>query len=99
MMTSTIVLNAGLTALAAAVALVPSVSEAGLLAPLALPQWAKIALGVTVLDLSTYVAHLTMHKSSLLWRAHRVHHSDPFVDVYPSASVASCVITEPLCGK
>ena len=76
-----IALNGGLTALAAVVALAPSVSGRGLLAPLVLPPWAKIALGVAVLDLSTYVAHLTMHKSSLLWRAHRVHHSDPFVDV------------------
>jgi sterol desaturase/sphingolipid hydroxylase (fatty acid hydroxylase superfamily) len=81
MMTLTIVLNAGLTALAAVVALAASMSERGLLAWFTLPRWAMIALGVAVLDLSTYVAHLTMHKSPLLWRAHRVHHSDPFVDV------------------
>jgi sterol desaturase/sphingolipid hydroxylase (fatty acid hydroxylase superfamily) len=81
MMTLTIALNGGLTALAALVALTLSVSGRGLLTPLALPPSAKIALGVAVLDLSTYVAHLTMHKSSLLWRAHQVHHSDPFVDV------------------
>ena len=80
MMTLTIGLNAGLTASAALVALAP-VSGHGLLASLALPSSARIALGVAVLDLSTYVAHLTMHKSSLLWRAHQVHHSDPFVDV------------------
>ena len=81
MMTLTIGLNAGLTAAAALVALAPSVSGHGLLAALALPPLAKIALGVVVLDLSTYVAHRTMHESSLLWRAHQVHHSDPFVDV------------------
>jgi sterol desaturase/sphingolipid hydroxylase (fatty acid hydroxylase superfamily) len=81
MMALTIALNGGLTAAAALVALAPSVQGRGLLAPLALPPWAKIAVGVAVLDLATYFAHLTMHKSSLLWRAHQVHHSDPFVDV------------------
>jgi len=40
-----------------------------------------IALAVVALDLAFYVAHVAMHKSRLLWRFHRVHHTDPFVDV------------------
>jgi len=34
-----------------------------------------------VLDFSFYVAHVSMHRIPALWRFHRVHHSDPVVDV------------------
>jgi len=40
-----------------------------------------IALAVLALDFAFYVAHVAMHKIGLLWRFHRVHHTDPFVDV------------------
>jgi sterol desaturase/sphingolipid hydroxylase (fatty acid hydroxylase superfamily) len=40
-----------------------------------------IALTVVALDLAFYMAHVTMHKIAVLWRFHRVHHADPFVDV------------------
>jgi sterol desaturase/sphingolipid hydroxylase (fatty acid hydroxylase superfamily) len=39
------------------------------------------ALAVVVLDFSFYVAHVAMHKVPAFWRVHRVHHSDPVVDV------------------
>jgi sterol desaturase/sphingolipid hydroxylase (fatty acid hydroxylase superfamily) len=45
------------------------------------PAVAQIPLGIVALDLCTYVAHWTLHKVPWLWRAHRVHHADPFVDV------------------
>jgi sterol desaturase/sphingolipid hydroxylase (fatty acid hydroxylase superfamily) len=48
--------------------------------PLPLPMAAQIVVSVVVLDLCTYIAHVTMHKVPFLWRFHRVHHSDPFVD-------------------
>jgi sterol desaturase/sphingolipid hydroxylase (fatty acid hydroxylase superfamily) len=38
-------------------------------------------LGVLVLDFSWYALHQTMHRVPALWRIHRVHHSDPVVDV------------------
>ncbi len=38
-------------------------------------------LAFVMLDLSFYVAHVAMHKVPALWRVHRVHHSDPVVDV------------------
>ena len=38
-------------------------------------------LAFVLLDLSFYVAHVAMHKVPALWRVHRVHHSDPVVDV------------------
>ena len=44
--------------------------------------WAPaLAVVVVVLDGSFYVAHVAMHRIPLLWRYHRVHHSDPAVDV------------------
>jgi sterol desaturase/sphingolipid hydroxylase (fatty acid hydroxylase superfamily) len=36
---------------------------------------------VVALDLSTYGAHVALHASPRFWRFHRVHHSDPAVDV------------------
>ncbi len=53
----------------------------GVLHALALPPVMTAAIAVLALDCSTYVAHVAMHKSPVLWRFHRVHHSDPAVDV------------------
>lgn len=53
----------------------------GLLAGVALPPLAMILLGILVLDGSTYGCHRLLHRLPPLWSAHRVHHSDPLVDV------------------
>jgi sterol desaturase/sphingolipid hydroxylase (fatty acid hydroxylase superfamily) len=53
----------------------------GLFRRLSLPPLASGALAVLMLDLSFYVAHVCMHKLPAFWRFHRVHHSDPAVDV------------------
>ena len=37
-------------------------------------------LGLIVLDLLMYLQHLLMHRVPLLWRLHRVHHSDEDLD-------------------
>ncbi len=47
----------------------------------ALPVWAQLLAGIVALDLFAYAAHVAMHKSTLGWRFHRVHHSDAEVDV------------------
>ena len=39
------------------------------------------AIVVLGLDLTWYLTHVAMHASPVLWRFHRVHHSDPAVDV------------------
>ena len=50
-----------------------------------LPAVLQLVFGIVALDLAYgYVAHRTMHASPSLWRYHRVHHSDPFVDVTTS---------------
>ena len=50
-----------------------------------LPAVLQFVVGIVAVDLAYgYVAHRTMHASPRLWRYHRVHHSDPFVDVTTS---------------
>jgi sterol desaturase/sphingolipid hydroxylase (fatty acid hydroxylase superfamily) len=56
-------------------------SRGGLLGLLGFGTASSAALSVLVLDFSFYVAHRAMHRIPLFWRFHRVHHSDPFVDV------------------
>jgi sterol desaturase/sphingolipid hydroxylase (fatty acid hydroxylase superfamily) len=53
----------------------------GLLLLLNMPPWLIAILGVVVLDLFTYFAHVLMHKSWMGWQFHRVHHSDSEVNV------------------
>lgn len=53
----------------------------GLFLLLVLPSWAQLVLGVVVLDLFAYFAHVLLHKSWLGWQFHRVHHSENAVDV------------------
>jgi sterol desaturase/sphingolipid hydroxylase (fatty acid hydroxylase superfamily) len=78
----TLVLNWALTVVAAGVAYAVSFQGPGLMDRLGIPLAAQIAAGFVVLDFSFgYVAHRALHASPLLWRVHRVHHSDPFVDV------------------
>jgi len=72
------------SALAAAALALPLASP-GLMAAAGLPAAVQLALGIVALDFAYgYAAHRTMHASSLLWRFHRVHHSDAFVDVTTS---------------
>jgi sterol desaturase/sphingolipid hydroxylase (fatty acid hydroxylase superfamily) len=43
-----------------------------------------LAGGVLALDLATYLCHVALHKVPAWWAFHRVHHSDPAVDVTTS---------------
>ena len=53
----------------------------GLLAGAALPPLAMLGIALVALDFSTWVCHRLLHAVPWLWRVHRVHHSDPLVDV------------------
>lgn len=48
----------------------------GLFNLLALPWWAAVPLALVLLDLAIYGQHVVSHRLPLLWRLHRVHHSD-----------------------
>lgn len=54
--------------------------EIGLFYLIDLPLWTKLILGIMVLDLSTYWFHRFSHIAPVLWRFHRVHHSDTTMD-------------------
>jgi sterol desaturase/sphingolipid hydroxylase (fatty acid hydroxylase superfamily) len=53
----------------------------GILRWLALDAGVATVIAIVVLDLSFYAAHVAMHAVPALWAVHRVHHSDPVVDV------------------
>jgi sterol desaturase/sphingolipid hydroxylase (fatty acid hydroxylase superfamily) len=53
----------------------------GLFNVITLPTAAVIVLGVLLRSLTNYLIHVAMHKVPTLWRLHRVHHSDPQMDV------------------
>jgi sterol desaturase/sphingolipid hydroxylase (fatty acid hydroxylase superfamily) len=45
------------------------------------PSDTPLLVAVLALDLSAWTAHVAMHRIPLLWRVHRVHHTDRAVDV------------------
>lgn len=53
----------------------------GLLQIVTLPFWLKVTLSLLLLDLIIYCQHRLFHYQPLLWRLHRVHHSDMELDV------------------
>lgn len=46
----------------------------------AVPEWAAFAGSLLLLDLAIYVQHRIFHRVPLLWRLHRMHHTDRDVD-------------------
>ncbi|WP_202189195.1 MULTISPECIES: sterol desaturase family protein [Sphingomonas] len=55
--------------------------EWGLLNQVALPGWVEVVIAVMMLDLAIYGQHFAFHATPSLWRIHRMHHSDPELDV------------------
>jgi len=56
----------------------------GLLHQFSLPSWQKALIAVLLFDAWTYWWHRFNHVIPFLWRFHRVHHSDPKMDVTTS---------------
>ncbi len=54
--------------------------EIGLFYLIELPLLAKLFLGLVMFDFSSYWFHRTAHLLPLVWRFHRVHHSDTQMD-------------------
>ena len=57
----------------------------GLLHLVQLPRAAAVLLAVVLLDCAIYAQHVVFHRVPLLWRLHRVHHTDPDYDVSTAA--------------
>lgn len=53
----------------------------GLFHQLAMPHWLAIALCLALLDLALYGQHIATHAVPVLWRLHRVHHTDLDLDL------------------
>lgn len=53
----------------------------GLFNLLAMPDWLAIGLSLLLLDLALYGQHVLTHRLPVLWRLHRVHHTDLDIDV------------------
>jgi sterol desaturase/sphingolipid hydroxylase (fatty acid hydroxylase superfamily) len=73
----------------------------GLLNMFASPLWLGIVLAVAVKALSQYAFHRCMHALPILWRVHRVHHSDDHLDAssalrfHPLELIASILFVLP----
>ncbi len=67
-------------ATAVAVAVAAGASSYGLLNRPWLPFWLRCIASFLLLDLMRYGQHRLYHAIPLLWRIHRVHHSDPDLD-------------------
>ncbi|NND82957.1 MAG: sterol desaturase family protein [Gammaproteobacteria bacterium] len=81
LLTSTMVINALFTALVLMASAIASSNNFGLLAWLDWPYWAEFLLALAIMDLfAQYTIHYLLHKVPLLWRFHKVHHSDTHVD-------------------
>lgn len=59
-------------------------NQSGVLNMTALPQWVEIIIGILAIDFGSYGVHNLSHSVPLLWRFHRVHHSDLYVNVTTS---------------
>lgn len=53
----------------------------GLLNLLPVPEWLAVLVAFVLLDLVIYGQHVLFHANPLLWRLHRMHHSDIEIDV------------------
>jgi sterol desaturase/sphingolipid hydroxylase (fatty acid hydroxylase superfamily) len=71
----------------------------GLLNDLALPDWAKIAIAVALLDLAIYLQHVMFHAVPALWRLHRMHHADLDFDVTTGVRFHPVEILLSMCLK
>lgn len=58
------------------VALLAAEHNWGLLNHPAIPYWLKIVGGIVLLDLAVYTQHVLHHAVPVLWRLHRMHHTD-----------------------
>jgi sterol desaturase/sphingolipid hydroxylase (fatty acid hydroxylase superfamily) len=52
----------------------------GILNLISLPPWLAVALAVIALDLVIYLQHVLFHFLPVLWRLHRMHHTDLDLD-------------------
>lgn len=72
-------------AAAAGVALHVEKNGWGILQVVSIGDWSKGFVAIIMLDLVIYTQHVLFHKIPILWRLHRMHHTDLDVDVTTGA--------------
>ncbi|MBC7962330.1 MAG: sterol desaturase family protein, partial [Steroidobacteraceae bacterium] len=70
-----------LPALPVGLALLAQERGCGILNIIILPDWIKIVAAVVALDCIIYLQHMFFHFIPILWRLHRMHHTDLDIDV------------------
>jgi sterol desaturase/sphingolipid hydroxylase (fatty acid hydroxylase superfamily) len=70
---------------AVGVALYADTHSWGLFHALGVPGWLAVAASLVLLDLTIYLQHVVLHAVPLLWRLHRMHHTDLEFDVTTGA--------------
>ena len=76
-----IVVRALFPAGAVGAALLSAESGVGLFNLVTTPSWVAVVVSIVILDLVIFGQHVLFHRVPLLWRLHRVHHTDPDFDV------------------
>jgi sterol desaturase/sphingolipid hydroxylase (fatty acid hydroxylase superfamily) len=74
------VIGAALAPLLALSAAISAENGLGLTRLVPVPEWIAVLLALVLFDLWMYVWHRANHEIPLLWRLHRVHHTDPRMD-------------------
>lgn len=59
--------------------------DIGLLNWAGVSAWAAFGCGILGRSLISYAIHVAMHKAPVLWRLHRVHHTDTHLDISTTA--------------
>jgi sterol desaturase/sphingolipid hydroxylase (fatty acid hydroxylase superfamily) len=78
---NTVVMRALIPLTLVAVAAWGEVEQVGLFHVLNAPLWLACVVSVIALDFAIYWQHVATHKIPLLWRMHKVHHTDRDMDV------------------
>lgn len=78
---SSVLLRIAFPTAATGVAIWAEARGLGILPRLGVSPFLAGLVGFVALDFAIWLEHVIFHKVPLLWRAHRVHHSDPGVDL------------------
>ena len=76
-----LVVNLCFPLLAVAFAVLMTEQGWGLFNLITLPGWLAFVLAILLLDFAIYIQHVVFHRVPILWRLHRVHHTDLECDV------------------
>lgn len=71
----------------------------GLLNIVDAPAWSEIAFAVLALDFTIYLQHMAFHHLPLLWKLHKMHHTDLDLDVTTGARFHPLEILLSMCIK